>query len=224
MPPKADRGAKCPQEGCSQRLSQATMGTCKGCGRDFCKNHCFPSDHGCQGPAASLARSSSAPQLAKQPVASGLGVLVSAATTKAARCALGHLQDATASTPDSQPLHPLLQPSLRIKRRRQGVRHASRPPPVILCCPGAWPDTDCGTPQVQAQAAAGAAAAAASALAAQLDKADTRSLLDALLSTSPSAGGEAQPLLVRALGEEAAEVRACRAVVAFWRAALGHAP
>jgi hypothetical protein len=122
MPPKADRGAKCPQEGCSQRLSQATMGTCKGCGRDFCKNHCFPSDHGCQGPAASLARSSSAPQLAKQPVASGLGVLVSA-TTKAARCALGHLQDATASTLLTPSRHTLLQPSFCVKRQRQGVRH-----------------------------------------------------------------------------------------------------
>ena len=92
---------------------------------------------------------------------------------------------------------------------------------MTLSRPGSGPDTDCGTPQVPAQASAGAAAAAASALAAQLEKADTRSLLDALLSTSPCAGSEAQPLLVRALGEEAAEVRARRPAVAFWLPARG---
>ena len=130
MPPKADRGAKCPQEGCSQRLNQATLGTCKGCGRDFCKNHCFPSDHDCQGPAAaSLARSSSAPQLAKQPAAPGLGVLVSA--TKAARCALGHPGTRRERLlPDSQPATPAL--SARSPRQTAAPRCAT-PGQLVPC-------------------------------------------------------------------------------------------
>ena len=77
MPPK-ERAAKCPVQGCKVHLTPATKAACKHCKTEFCKDHSFPSDHGCMRLSGGMSRSASAPQLVKPPAAVP-GLLVSAA-------------------------------------------------------------------------------------------------------------------------------------------------
>jgi predicted nucleic acid binding AN1-type Zn finger protein len=41
MPPK-EKAAKCPVDGCKQRMTAATSSNCKQCKNLFCKEHSFP--------------------------------------------------------------------------------------------------------------------------------------------------------------------------------------
>ncbi len=177
MPPKADRGTKCPAPGCSVRLGAATKATCKQCKKDFCKDHSYPSDHECMRLSGGMSRSASAPQLVKQPQPS-LGVLVSTGAAKApvAAVAAPKVRECVSTRPAA--------------RRSRGVH--------------SWLTAH------QANGAATPAAPPATAVLKELQAADSQKLLDTLLRTSASAAVDAQPLLIRALGEESAEVRAAR--------------
>ena len=145
MPPK-EKAAKCPVDGCKQRLNAATSGTCKQCKNLFCNEHSFPGgcrrplgaqrrsltapvafagDHNCMRLSGGISRSASAPQLVPKAVP---GVLVSStAKPKEAQGAPGPQKVRTHCSADHAVVCSDRHPTCRRLLRLQGL------PPLRLC-------------------------------------------------------------------------------------------
>jgi hypothetical protein len=190
MPPK-EKAPKCPVQGCQTRLNASTSGSCKQCKGLFCKEHSFPTDHQCMRLSSGLSRSASAPQLVPkvQP-----GVLVSATAASKLK------GDGAAPAPQK-----VRGVAVACSEPAPGGR---APPPAHFLRAKRRALTGGASGAAQAAQAAPTAAATAATLQ-QLQSAQPQQLLDGLLGATPGAASEAQSVLLRALGDDSAEVR-CR--------------